>query len=176
MQKMQQNRYLQLKVLWLKRNKFRDTILIITALLSTIVMNSCTKEAGNEPSTTTTENETTVSLTGTEWNRHTEDTIAEGDLWLISVSDKTLRFVTDDYGMFINKIYTYSNTFKDTIYQNHDDRYDYTFDGKRYGTMHVHNIQNLSSITMDYAFEYSSDGQTLTLSANGKEGDYKRAK
>ena len=75
--------------------------------------------------------------------------------------------------MFINKIYTYSNTFKDTIYQNHDDRYDYTFDGKSYGTMHMRNIQNLSSITMDYTFEYSSDGQTLTLSANGKEGDYK---
>ena len=156
-------------------------IVIITAILNAIVMGSCTKEddtltAGNEPSTTTTENETTVSLTGTEWNRHTEDTIAEGDLLLISVSDKTLRFVTDDYGMFINKIYTYSNIFKDTIYQNHDDRYDYTFDGKRYGTMHVHNIQDLSSITMDYDFEYYSDGQTLTLSANGKEGDYKRAK
>ena len=156
-------------------------ILIATAVLNAIVMGSCTKEddtltAGNEPSTTTTENETTVSLTGTEWNRHTEDTIVEGNMWLISVSDKTLRFVTDDYGMFINKIYTYSNTFKDTIYQNHDDRYDYTFDGKRYGTMHVHNIQDLSSITMDYDFEYSSDGQTLTLSANGKEGGYKRAK
>ena len=146
-------------------------------VLNVIVMGACTKEdetipAGGEPSTTTTENETTVSLTGTEWNRHTEDTIAEGNQWL-SVSDKTLRFVTDDYGMFINKIYTYSNAFKDTIYQNHDDRYDYTFDGKRYGTMHMHNIQNLSSITMDYTFEYSSDGQTLTLSANGKEGDYK---
>ena len=153
-------------------------IVIITAILNAIVMGSCTKEddtltAGNEPSTTTTENDTTVSLTGTEWNRHTEDTIVEGNLWLISVSDKTLRFVTDDYGMFINKIYTYSNTFKDTIYQNHDDRYDYTFDGKSYGTMHMRNIQNLSSITMDYTFEYSSDGQTLTLSANGKEGDYK---
>ena len=163
-------------------NKIRAIfILIVAAIFGAIAMTSCTKEDdtltdGNEPSTTTTENETTVSLTGTEWNRHTEDTIVEGDLWLISVSDKTLRFVTDDYGMFINKIYTYSNTFKDTIYQNHDDRYDYTFDGKRYGTMHVHNIQDLSSITMDYDFEYSSDGQTLTLSANGKEGDYKRAK
>jgi hypothetical protein len=162
-------------------NKIRAIfILIVAAIFGAIAMTSCTKEddtltAGNEPSTNT-ENETSVSLTGTEWNRHTEDTIVEGDLWLISVSDKTLRFVTDDYGMFINKIYTYSNTFKDTIYQNHDDRYDYTFDGKRYGTMHVRNIQDLSSITMDYTFEYSSDGQTLTLSANGKEGDYKRAK
>lgn len=162
-------------------NKIRAIfILIVAAIFGAIAMTSCTKEddtltAGNEPSTNT-ENETSVSLTGTEWNRHTEDTIVEGNLWLISVSDKTLRFVTDDYGMFINKIYTYSNAFKDTIYQNHDDRYDYTFDGKRYGTMHVHNVQNLSSITMDYTFEYSSDGQTLTLSANGKEGDYKRAK
>lgn len=162
-------------------NKIRAIfILIVAAIFGAIAMTSCTKEddtltAGNEPSTNT-ENETTVSLTGTEWNRHTEDTIVEGDLWLISVSDKTLRFVTDDYGMFINKIYTYSNTFKDTIYQNHDDRYDYTFDGKRSGTMHMRNIQDLSSITMDYTFEYSSDGQTLTLSANGKEGDYKRAK
>ena len=158
-------------------------IVIITAILNAIVMGSCTKEddiaaAGNEPSTTTTtENETTISLTGTEWNRHTVDTLFdESDVVVISVTDRTLRFASDDYGMFINKIYTYSNVNKDTIYQNHDDRYNYTFDGKRYGTIHMHNIQNLSSITMDYDFEYSSDGQTLTISANGKEGDYKLVK
>ena len=158
-------------------NKIRITfMLIVMAMLNAIVMGACTKEdeitsTGGEPSI---DNETTISLTDTEWQRIIVDTIlAESDVVVLSEVNNTLKFTTNDYGTFYQKITTFSNVSSDTLSQNHDDMFDYTFDGKQYGTIHMRNIQNLPSITMEYTFEYSDDGKTLTISANGKEGEYK---
>lgn len=155
-------------------NKLHIIFTVISmALLNTILMGACTKEeSNNEPSTTNTE--TTVSLIGTEWQRSTIDSISSGKDVVILLNNRIIKFINDDYGVFYQEIATFGNMTQDTVFQNHNDEFDYTFDGEQYGSIHMRNIQNISSITIDYDFEYSSDGKTLTLSANGKSGGYIR--